>query len=146
MKRSEVRAFVKSGVDYLNQSIPFNSGRISDFNKQRSNEYPYVWLESLSVTPDIQAQGPPMDSWNIVLHILNIDKVDSLPEQYELIIDECDEIGQHLVKTFNDLLTDSKNIVLDGVSRDPFIKLHADCLTGIVLSFNINTWDKSSFC
>jgi hypothetical protein len=146
MKRSEVRAFVKSGVDYLNQSIPFNSGRISDFNKQRSNEYPYVWLESLSVTPDIQAQGPPMDSWNIVLHILNIDKVDSLPEQYELIIDECDEIGQHLVKTFNDLLTDSKNIVPDGVSRDPFIKLHADCLTGIVLSFNINTWDKSSFC
>lgn len=146
MKRNEIREFIKSGIDNLGQSIPFNSGRISDFNKQRSNEYPYTWLESLSVTPEVMPNGAPMDSWNITIHIAKLDKHDSLPEQYELLIDECDEIGQQLVKTYNDLLANSKLITLEGISRDPFIKLHADCLTGIILSFNLNTWDKSSFC
>jgi hypothetical protein len=146
MTRAEVRAFIKSGFDNLQQSMPFNSGRISDFNKQRSNEYPYGWLESISVTPDLPLNGAPMDAWQIVIHVANLDKPDSLPEQYEQIIDECDEIAKQLVVKYNMLLADSKTVVIEGISRDPFIKQHADCLTGVILSFELNTWDKSNYC
>lgn len=146
MNRGEVRAFIKSGVDYLNQSIPFNSGRLTEFNSEPNKELPYIWLESLTVTPIVNTFGAPQEDWNIILHIANIDKADSLPEQYEEIIDGCDLIGQELTKVYNDLLTDSKLVVLDGLSREPFIKKHADCLTGVILSFNLQTWDTSSFC
>ena len=146
MTRSEIRDFIKSGVDALNKSIPFNSGRISEFNSQRSNEYPYVWLDSLSVVPNFSTTGPPMDDWGIVLHIAKQDKIDSKAEEYESIVDDCDLIAQELAKTYNDLLEDSNLVVLSGASREPFIKDHADCLTGVIFSFNLNTWDKSSFC
>ena len=87
-----------------------------------------------------------MDDWNIIIHIAKQDKPDSIAEQYESLVDDCDYIAQQLAKTYNDLLEDSKMVVLSGASRDPFIKKHADCLTGVIFTFNLNTWDKSSFC
>ncbi len=146
MNRSEVRAFVKSGVDYLNQSIPFNSGRITEFNSEASKEMPYVWLESLSVSPTVNTYGAPQEDWTITLHVANLDKMDSSASEYEDIIDGCDLIAQELTKVYNDLLTNSKLVTLDSLNRDPFIKKHADCLTGVILSFTLQTWDTSSFC
>lgn len=146
MKRSEVRAFIESGVDYLNQSIPFNSGRITEFNSEPSKEMPYVWLESLKAVPTVTTFGAPQEDWSIVLHIANTDKIDSTASEYEEIVDGCDLIAQELTKVYNDLLTSSKLVVLTSLNRDPFIKKHADCLTGVEFSFTLQTWDTSSFC
>lgn len=146
MKRSEVRDFIESGVEALSPQIPFNSGRISEFNSERSNEYPYVWLESLSVEVDLLDTGLPYDGWNIALHIAKKDAAGSSPSEYEAIVDECDYIGQQLVKQYNGLVSGYTSVTLDGITRTPFIHRHADDLTGIILSFTLNAPDITPIC
>lgn len=146
MKRSEVRTFIESGVEALTPAIGFNSGRISEFNSVRSNDYPFVWLESLSAGVELTDQGLPYDGWNIAIHIAKKDAAGSKPEEYERIVDECDYIGQQLVKQYNNLVTGYATVTLDNISRDPFIHRHADDLTGIILSFTLNAPDTTNLC
>jgi hypothetical protein len=147
MTREEVRNFIKDGVDYLNKSIPFNSGRLTEFNSNRSNEYPYVWLESLSHTEDITTNsGPNVHNWGITLRIVVKDAIDSSPEQYEALIDQTDVIAQKLKKVYDQKLQSSKLVTMTGLTYDPVIKVHADCVTGTDLSFTLETYDNSKLC
>lgn len=146
MKRSEVREFIESGVEALTPAIGFNSGRISEFNSERGNDYPFVWLESLSAGVELLDSGLPYDGWNIAIHIAKKDAAGSKPEEYERIVDECDYIGQQLVKQYNNLITGNHLVTLESISRDPFIHRHADDLTGIILSFTLNTPDATNLC
>lgn len=147
MKRSEVRAFIKSGVDALNQSFRFNSGRITEFNSNRSNDYPFMWLESLSTDTTInQATTNPFEGWKIVIHIANQDKADSLPEQYETIVDECDFLAQQLIKQYNINLMYSDLVVIENIDRTPFIHKQADNTTGVILSFTLIDYNSTNVC
>lgn len=146
MKRSEVRDFIEAGVDALTPAIGFNSGRISEFNSVRSNDYPFVWLESLSSGVELLDSGLPYDGWNIAIHIAKKDAAGSKPEEYERIVDECDYIGQQLVKQYNNIVSGYTTVTLDNISRDPFIHRHADDLTGIILSFTLNAPDTTNLC
>lgn len=148
MKRAEVRAFIESGITAINadgNNIAFNSGRITEFNSNRSNTYPYVWLESLSVDNDL-LNSLPINNWNIAIHVAKKDHIDSKPEQYEVIIDDCDLIAQKLIKKYNDVVSGYKLITITGSSREPFIKKHADLTTGVVLSFVLNDPDTTNLC
>jgi hypothetical protein len=86
-----------------------------------------------------------------------LDKSDSRQEDYEPIIDACDQIARKLIWQYNQILYGStgvstanqtayKLISLDGVSREPFIKQHADCLTGVILSFTLIIPDTTDVC
>lgn len=147
MKRSEVRAFLKSGVDALAQSIKFNAGRITEFNSNRSNTYPFIWLETLKSTPGINPDtGLTTENWAVALHIANKDSAGSLPEQYEAIVDECDYLGQQLTGQYTHSLATSKLMVLEGIDRDPFIHKHADDTTGIILTFTLIDFSPTDVC
>lgn len=146
MTREEVRAFIKSGVDALDQTIDFASGRITEFNSGRSNEYPFIWLESLSTDVDILATGLPYDNWQIALHIAKKDAAGSSPEEYEGIIDVCDLIAQQLIKKYNNIVSGYTLVTLSNVSRQPFIHKHADDLTGVILSFTLGSPDTTNLC
>jgi len=147
MERSVVREFIKSGVDYLNQSIPFNSGRLTEFNSNRSNEYPFVWLETLTHKEDITVSGGAnTEDWAIILRIVFKDSIDSSPEQYEVLIDQADELARRLKKIFDSKLQSSKLVTLISLSYTPVIKVHADCVTGVDLSFTLQTYDNSKLC
>jgi len=146
MTRPEVRAFVRSGVDALSPSIRFNNGRISEFNSARDNEYPFVWMESLSVSREITGVGASPEDWAIVLHIAKKDVAGSSPEQYEAIVDECDAIAKLLTNQYNALLAASNTITIATVTRDPFIHKHADDTSGVILSFTLRTFDNSPIC
>lgn len=146
MKRSEVRDFIESGVEALSPSMPFNSGRITEFNSARDNEYPFVWLESLSTDTEILEQGLPYDNWQIVIHIAKKDTRGSSPKEYEAVVDSCDEIGQQLVKQYNNLVTGYSLVTLEGVTRDPFIHKQADDTSGVILSFTLRAPDTTNLC
>lgn len=146
MKRSEVRAFIESGVTALDMDIPFGSGRITDFNKQRSNEYTFIWLESLEVAVEVTDSGLPYNDWQVNLHICKKDALDSVPSQYEPLIDQCDEIAQKLIDKYNNIVSGYKLVTILGYSRTPFIKKHADNLTGVLLSFTLSAPDQTSNC
>lgn len=137
MKREEIRAFQKAGVDAISNSIKFNSGRITEFNSSRSNEYPYVWAEPLSIIGNV---------WSAVIHIAKKDKIDSTPEQYEQVVDECDYIAQQLLIQYRLLLTAYPKLVIQNDSREPFIHKHADDTSGVILSFDIEDFDPTNVC
>jgi hypothetical protein len=156
MKREEVRAFLKAGADAI--PTDFDSGRVTEFNSKRNNAYPFSWVESLRTTTAFQISGSTLiDSWNVVIHIAMLDKADSNQEDYEPIIDACDQIARKLIWQYNRILYISTNtstanqtayklITLDGVSREPFIKKHADVLTGVILSFTLIVPDRTDVC
>lgn len=145
MKRGEVRSFLKEGVDSLASVLQFNAGRLSEFNSEFNKEYPYCWNSNLQAGTDLR-NSLPLDSWAITIRIAKLDKADSLPEQYELIVDACDYIAQQLIKKYNDVLADSKLVTISGISRVPFYKQHSDCLTGVDLTFTLDAPDKTSLC
>lgn len=147
MKRSEVRAFIKSGVAAVSNSSRFNSGRLTEFNSNRSNNYPFIWLESLSSTSPInQETQVPHEEWKIVMHIAKKDAIDSKPEEYETIIDECDLLAQQLVKQYNIDLMYSDQIVIESTDRKPFHHKHADDTTGVILSFTLIDYRSTDVC
>lgn len=146
MIRSQVRSFIESGIAALAQSIKFNSGRITEFNSERSNEYPYVWLVSPGVGTDHNISGAPTDGWNIELHIAKKDKVDSKPEEYEAIIDECDEIARALVNQYRNALSGGSLVTIDSSDRNPFHHRHADDTSGVILTFTLVGPDNAPLC
>jgi len=144
MTRSEVRSFLEQGTAVLSEVVKFNSGQVSDFNSEKDKPYPYVWLESLSMTETMEANK--QETWNVVLHIAFKDSLDSKPEQYEALKDKADAIAAKLSDIYDRGLKKSRLITMPSRSRNTFHKRHADVLTGVILSFDLNTPSGSVFC
>lgn len=146
MKREEIRALIESAVSATNSSYRFNSGRVTEFNSNRSNEYPYLWLESLSRETEIDDQQRPFDDWNCVIHVANLDEPGSPPEIYEPIIDECDLIAKRFTYQLNQVVSNFKLITLSGLICQPFHHLQADNTSGVILSFTLSMLDQTNVC
>lgn len=147
MKRSEVRAFIKSAVNSVSPAVRFNSGLLTFFNSNRENKYPYVFMESANVSPDFPNTNlAPTNSWNIILHCADLDRADSIPDQYELIVDDMDELAAELIAKINQVTSGYKDIKIESVDRTPFVKKHADILSGVILTFTIIEVDKTNYC
>lgn len=144
MKRVEVREFIRGGVVALTPSVEFGSGLLTDFNSQRSNVYPMVWLESPELDTDFILR--PIDSWTINLYIASLDRMDSSPAQYEDLVDKADFIAQKLMYNYQNVATGYKLIMIESSKREPWIKQNADCLTGVVLSFTLSGPDQTEVC
>jgi hypothetical protein len=140
MKRSEVKQFIEAGAEFY--AIPFDTGRISEFNSSRSNTYPFIFFETPNVTTDL-INSVQTDNWTIRLHLASKDSPDSKMSQYEELIDDADYLAQRLVRRYNDVINDYNLVLISGISRTPFIKKHADCLTGIVLEFTLTVQNTS---
>ena len=141
MKRSEIRQFIKNGVNSIVPVLDYSEGQIADWNAQRSNIYPGVLLILETSDTDI-----PIDTWNVKLIIANKDALDSTPDDYESIIDKCDEIAQRLVYKYRAIISGYKLLTIESIKRKKFIKKYADCLTGIELSFSLIGQDKTNVC
>ena len=140
MKRSEIKEFIESGAQYF--EIPFSTGRISEFNSSRSNTYPFIFLETLQVDTDLNF-SIQTDNWVVRLHLASKDAPDSKMSQYEKLIDDADYLAQRLIRRYNDVLTNYNLVTMSAVSRTPFIKKHADCLTGVLLQFVLTIQNTS---
>lgn len=146
MTRAEVRQFVEDGINALSESIGFGAGRITEFNKDTQKDYPYAWLESLANRPEVFVNHATVDNWQIIIHIAKKDSQDSSPDEYETIVDECDVIGAKLQTKYNQVVSGYKLLTISNVSREPFIKKHADILSGVVLSFDLSAPETASYC
>ena len=156
MKREDIRTFLKAGTDAI--PVYFDSGRLTEFNKLPNKGYPFAWLESLEVDTDFGGSGSMLiDNWKVSLHIAKLDKSDSIQDEYEVIVDACDHIARKLIWQYNLILQSAsqittanqdlyKLVTMSDMRRDPFIKKHADVLTGVILSFTLNSPDKTDVC
>lgn len=147
MTRAEVRTFIEAGINDLSSAYGFGSGRISEFVSTPAKVSPYCWLESLSNSPEFTGTGFPMNNWNVSIHIAKQDTADSIADEYEAIIDECDEIAAKLQHKYNQVVSGFKLVKLLGISRDPFVKKHGNPIqSGIILSFVLNEPDATNVC
>ena len=146
MNRRELRTFIKTGANLMEPSIEFGSGLVDDFNSFRSHAYPSVWMNIKSVTGSNPVASAPVDDWEIELIIAQKDALDSNPEDYEEIIDNCDEIAQKLMYNYNKIVSGYKLVTLSNRTREPFVKKYADCITGVTLSFTMNVPDQTNLC
>jgi len=166
MKREDIRTFLRDGADAI--KCEFDSGRITEFNSKLNKTYPFAWVESLQAVTTFGATGSMLiDTWTVAIHIARLDSADSLQTQYEELIDQCDDLARKLVWQYNNFLYGSSSTVsatatlsdnttlkraayskisIGEVQRIPFIKLHADCLTGVILSFNLTSPDSTDVC
>lgn len=144
MKRSELKTFIKAGVDALN--LWFGRGQISDFNSSQGISLPAVWQETQPADSEVTQMQSVINEWGVVLHIVKKDTLDSSPEQYEAIIDECDEIAQKLIVQYNQVVSGSNLIQLSTFKREPIIKQHVTVLTGVKLSFTMMDPDTTNYC
>lgn len=146
MKRSEIRDFLKAGVNALTPPPEFGSGRLSEFASLRSHTYPSVWQNIKPVNVQIENIAP-LDNWEIELTIAQLDKPDSTADQYEQIIDESDYIAQKLIYQYRNVTTGYKKLTISEVTRTPFVKkLSPDCISGVVLAFTIVATDTTNVC
>lgn len=147
MKRSEIRDFLKDGVSKINPQLHFYSGVITDWNKERGKLFPSTFYESLiEMTGEVINHLLPSDTYPVSLHIGKQDKLDSLPDQYETIIDDCDYIAQQLFRQYNQVITNHDRVSIEGYSREPFLKKGADCISGVILKFNLKGADTTKLC
>lgn len=148
MTRKEVRDFLEEGVNELTPALDFGSGRVSDFDpvSAKSGGFPRVWQVIAPVSSEQPAQAP-LDNWNIDLLIAGKDSMDSIPEQYELIIDDCDEIAQKLIYKYRNIVDGFKLVTMTGVNRDPFVKMYgAAVMSGVRVTFTLIAPDQTNVC
>jgi hypothetical protein len=143
MKRSEIRAIIKAGVDSMTPVLQFWDGELQDWNAQRDNKYPGVLSILDQVDSKYEDNMSPLDTWPIRLLVCKIDKMDSLPGVYENIVDDCDDVAQKLIYYYRN---NSGAYEIKTANRKRFIKKHADCLTGVELTFTIQANDKTRVC
>lgn len=156
MKREEVRNFLKAGADAV--QIFFDAGRLTEFNKVPDKGEPFSWVHELQAKTNFGGSGSTLiDDWSVKIRIAKRDRLDSIQDEYENLVDNCDHIARKLIWQFNVILFGAGNITtanqdlyklitLDNVEREPFYKWGADCLTGVDLSFTLNIPDKTDVC
>lgn len=156
MTRYQIRLFLQAGADAV--KVYFDAGRLTEFNSMKDKGFPFSWVEELKPKTTFGGSGASLiDDWSVKIRIAKLDKPDSIQDQYESIVDDCDDIARKLIWQYNIVLQTSSNITtanqdlyklvtLSDVSRDPFYKWGADPLTGVDLSFTLNSPDKTDVC
>jgi hypothetical protein len=145
MTREEVRNFLGLGIDLLTD-VTYGSGRISEWNSDRNRTYPMCWISQIEASTELANGVLPIDNWSIEIHIAKKDTADSIEEQYEALVDDCDYMAQQLIRYYNQVVTGYKLVTISSISRPRFVKKNADCLTGVILSFTMTAPDTTNLC
>ena len=151
MKRSEIRQFVQNGANAITPSVTFGTGTYTFFNSNRDWAYSnglvfHETVTAMEVGVELPPNQAPSDGWNIKLWIAFLTKMDTIPDNYEPLIDQADYIAQRLMYKYNQIVSGYKLVTLTDVKRVPFVKKNADVLCGVTLFFKINAPDKTNVC
>lgn len=148
MKRSEVREFIRQGVVAVHEpDFSYTFGLLTEWDAKRDNIYPCIFNPSLEVSTSINTQSsPPFDSWQVQLYVVKKDRMDSVSDEYEPTIDECDLVAQKLMYQFRKIIDGYDLTMIVNSTRKPWIKKNADCCTGVLLEFIIENQDKTDVC
>lgn len=143
-----VRELVEATAKSLGNSIRFTYGRTSDFNVMRDKKYPFITCDPLVGQPAYATNGTInyQKAWTAQMAFYQLDKEASTQEQYQLILDEMDELVDKFVNKLNFYTYNSDTIVITFGQQQPFIKATADILTGYILPVTITPQDDFDYC
>ncbi len=151
MSHRAIRDLVRDATQSLSDNIQFGYGRRSDFNIENDKRYPFVWMLPLTATTILSSSNAPRTkTWNVVLVIIDIDKSDSIEQQYDDILDAMDELGDKILVTIDDWYQQERDIVgtltIANINQTTIIKDDADIHTGWLFSFQMTVSDSFDYC
>jgi len=136
----------------LGDNIQFDYGRKSDFNVLRDKKYPFISLDPLTASASYAVNNVSNYSktWQASIAFYQLDKAESDQTQYACILDEMSELLDQFINKLNSqaetLCINSDNIIITGMSQQPFIKATSDILTGYILNFSVQVTDDFNYC
>ncbi len=152
MSHKGIRLLIEDTAKSLGDDIQFTYARPSDFNVLRDKRYPFITLDALSSTPEYTVDGVTnyQKTWLCQMAFYQLDKADSTQEEYAKILDFTDELVDKFINKLNFYVQtegiNSNDIILSGMSQQPFIKVMADYLTGHTLTFSLQASDQFNYC
>lgn len=155
MGHKAVRDFLSDKVRSLDDNIKFGYGRVSDFNQIKDKQYPYVWCDPLLSTINVDENFT--ETYSVSLFFYSYDEMDSTEDQYKLLLDQADNNVQAFIRLISESLQtedslslveryQTRNVGISNVTKEPIIKVLADCITGWILRFNLTVPDQFDYC
>lgn len=146
MNRAEISQAIDTAVNSLSPATRYGRGRLTEFNSLRNEHYPAVWQETVVGSPyastEFTVNESPLDNAPIRVWVAQWDKQDSLPTEYEAIIDSADLIALKLIYLLQQAIPGK----VTSAQRTSFVKMNADCITGVLLEFTILSDDTTENC
>jgi hypothetical protein len=152
MSHRAIRCLIGDAVKSLDDKIQFGFGKWSDFNIERVDKWPNVWLNPIPATTSISddGSGTILKTWQIWINIIDIDKSGSHQDEWKVILDRMDFLADSLIRRINDWYLTGEDIVgtltILNVNHRPIIKDTAKIVTGWELRFQIETSDNFDYC
>lgn len=152
MSHKGVRLLLEDTAKSLGDSIQFDYGRTSDFNMLRDKKYPFISCNPLNASASYAVNNVSNFSkvYQVQLAFYQLDKEQSSQDEYALILDEMNALADQFINKLNyyaeTQCLNSDDIVITGMSQQPFIKATADILTGYLMNFSITVTDNFDYC
>lgn len=149
MSHQSVVAIHKDTALSLGDDIQFGYGRQTDFNQIKNKRYPYIWLALLSSSASFTVNNVSnyTNVWSVTILFCEMDREDSIETTYEKILDRMDALADKFVNSLNLRFNEmDADVVLQGVSKLPFIKDAVDDITGWLVQYQLLVPDDFDYC
>lgn len=151
MSHKGIRLLLEDTAKSLGDDIQFDYGRTSDFNQLRDKKYPFISVSPLNATASYTVNNVSNYSktYQVQIAFYQLDRADSGQDQYALILDEMNALADNFVNKLNfyiDNCLDSDDLIITGISQQPFIKATADILSGYIMTFSLQVTDNFNYC
>jgi hypothetical protein len=147
-----IRLLLEDTAKSLGDNIQFDYGRTSDFNQLRDKKYPFISSALLIASASYTVNNVTNFSkvYQVQLAFYQLDKEDSGQDEYALILDEMNALADSYFNKLNFYAAtqclNSDDIILTGMSQQPFVKTTADILTGYFMNFSLTVSDDFNYC
>lgn len=152
MSHKGIRLLIENTAKSLGDDIQFTYARPSDFNVLRDKRYPFIACDPITASVEF-ADNSVLNyskSWSVIMAFYMLDREASDQGEYSEILDATDILVDKFINKLNtyayETNTTSDDIIISGISQNPFIKATADILTGHTLSFTIQVSDDFNYC
>lgn len=152
MSHKGIRLLIEHTAKSLADNITFDYGRRSDTNTERDIKYPLIACNPLSATASYTVNNTSnyIKVWQVQIGFLQLDDEASDQETYSKYLDEMNHLADMFINKLNfnaqGDCVESGDIVITGISQQPFIKIMKDIVTGYVMNFSIQETDDFNYC
>lgn len=152
MSHKWIRLLLEDTAKSLGDNIQFDYGRTTDFNQLRDKKYPFISSALLIASASYTVNNVTNFSkvYQVQLAFYQLDKEHSGQDEYALILDEMNALADNYFNKLNFYAAtqcmDNNDIILTGMSQQPFVKSTADILTGYFMNFSITVTDNFNYC
>lgn len=155
MSHKAVRQLIRDTAKSLGDSIEFVYARKTDFNSIRDKKYPFIQLELLNSSASLNENNVTLNaSYPVAMTFYQLDSLTGAEDETTNILDITDDLVQSFMRKMNlysfteddSVVVSTKNITLSNFKMQSFVKMTTDCLTGWILTFDMEVPDYFDYC